>query len=78
MSTECFEFTWRKNALFVCSKERQHRLLRRMCTYQSVGITVVLQPCRIGPEYHSHIDGEPTIQHSRYSSSGLAKHKEQL
>ena len=63
--------------LFVL-RNRQERLLRRTRTYQSLGTTVVLRHWRIGPEHRSRIEGEPTIQHSRYSSSGFAEHKEQL
>jgi len=78
MSTQRFESNWRENVSFVCSKERQERLLRRTRSYQSLGITVVLRHWRIGPEHCSRIEGEPTIQHSRYSSHGFAEHKEQL
>ena len=47
-------------------------------TYQSLGIIVVLQHWRIGPEHCSRIEGEPTIQHSSHSSPGFPKHKKQL
>src|SRR5208337_469714 len=78
MSTERFESTWRKNVLFVCTKKRQERLLRRTRTHQSLGITVVLRHWRIGPERRSPIERECTVQHSAYSCPGFAKHKEQL
>ena len=41
-------------------------------------LALVLRHWCIGPEHPYNIEGEPTIQHSRYSSRGFPKHKKQL
>ena len=56
----------------------QSRFFVRHALISVCALLVVRQRCRIGPEHRSRIEGEPTIQHSRYSSRGFAEHEEQL
>ena len=76
MSTQRFESTWRKNVSSVCLRNEKsgcfggHALI-------SLDTTIVFRHWCSGPECRSYINGKPAIQHSRYSSSRVSKHKEQ-